>query len=163
MTKMKELTSQMPFWLNYATFLLTTRNNADSARALLMRAMQSVPESEHRNLTAKFGALEFTSPNGDTERGRTVFEGLLSTWPKRTELWDMYVDLERSQGGEENVRQLYERMAKMKMKKRRAKFVFKKWLEFEERVGGKGKVDHVTTLATAYVKKLQTEGDPEEE
>jgi rRNA biogenesis protein RRP5 len=162
MTKMKDLTSHMPFWLNYATFLLTTRNKPDGARALLMRAMQSVPESEHRSLTAKFGALEFTSPHGDTERGRTVFEGLLSTWPKRTELWDMYIDLERSHGGEENVRQLYERMAKTKMKKRRAKFVFKKWLEFEQRVGGKGKVDHVTALATAYVTKLQTEVDDEE-
>lgn len=162
MTKMKDLTSRIPFWLNYATFLLTTRNSPDAARALLMRAMQSVPEAEHRNMTAKFGALEFTSPNGDTERGRTVFEGLLSTWPRRTELWDMYIDLEKSHGTDDNVRQLYERMAKTKMKRRRARFVFKKWMEFEDKVGGKTQVDHVTNLATAYVQKLQGEEDQDE-
>ena len=161
MTHMKETTSQTAFWMNYATFLLTTRNKADSARALLMRAMQSVDESNHRTLTAKFGALEFTSPNGETERGRTVFEGLLSTWPKRTDLWDMYVDLERSHGGQDNVRQLYERMSKMKMKKRRARFVFKKWLEFEESVGKPADVDRVKALAADYVKKLQDADDEE--
>jgi rRNA biogenesis protein RRP5 len=155
MTHIKTLTPNPSFWLNYATFFMTTANKPDAARALLMRATQSVGLADHRALTAKFGALEFRSPNGDAERGRTVFEGLLSAYPRRFDLWDMYVDLEKSHGNQLNARKLYERMAKTKMKKQRAKFVFKKWLEFEEFAGQLEGMETVKGLAAEYVKKLQ--------
>ncbi|KAF2667132.1 nucleic acid-binding protein [Microthyrium microscopicum] len=162
MTHMKDITAQIPFWLNYATFLLTTLNKSDAARGLLMRAMQSVPSDDHYMLTAKFGALEFTSTNGDTERGRTVLEGLLSTFPKKLDLWDMYVDLEKAHGSVDKVKHLYDRMAKSKMKKRRAKFVFGKWLEYEEKNGNKGDQERVKALAAAYVQKLKKAEEDEE-
>ena|ERR1700753_3031172 len=161
MTKLKDLTSKPTFWLNYATFLLTTLNHPTDARALLLRATQSVPSYEHRLLTAKFAALEFTSPNGDAERGRTVFEGLLSTWPKRYDLWDMYVDLERGHGVAENVRRLYERMAGSRMKKRRAIFVFKKWLEWETKEGTEVDKEKVKEMAAEYARKLKERDEDE--
>jgi rRNA biogenesis protein RRP5 len=160
MTKLKDLTSKPTFWLNYATFLLTTLNRPNDARALLLRATQSVPAHDHRLLTAKFGALEFSSPHGDAERGRTVFEGLLSAWPRRHDLWDMYVDLERGHGRAENVRGLYERMAGARMKKRRAMFVFKRWLEWEEKIGTEK--ERVKGLAAEYARKLKEREDDEE-
>jgi rRNA biogenesis protein RRP5 len=165
MTKLKSLTAQSSFWLNYATFLMTTQNQPVAARALLLRATKSVPESEHRTLTAKFGALEFSSPNGDAERGRTVFEGLLGAYPKRWEIWDMYVDLERGRGkeGEERVRGLYERMAGMKMKKRRAMFVFKRWLQWEEGLENEEGVSKVKDIAAEYARKLKERQDEDEE
>lgn len=159
MTQLKPLSSTIPFWLNYATFLLTTRNDAPAAHALLLRATQSVPADLHRQLTAKFGALEYTSPNGDIERGRTVFEGLVDAWPKRGDLWDTYVDLERAKGEEEYVRGLFERMAKAKMKKKRARWVFKRWLEFEEGVGGDS--ERVKRLAAEWVTKAEKEEEVE--
>ncbi|KAF2453144.1 hypothetical protein BDY21DRAFT_374961 [Lineolata rhizophorae] len=138
MTKRKELSVSPSFWLNYATFLLSTLNEPARARALLQRAAQSVPKDKHRLLTSKFGALEFQSPNGDPERGRTIFEGLLDAWPKRGDLWDMFVDLEIARGGDQdNVRRLFERMTSGKMKKKRAAYTFKRWLKWEEKVGGK--------------------------
>ena len=162
MTKMKELTSQTAFWLNYATFLMTTTNKPNDARALLMRATQSVEQSQHRMLTTKFGALEFQSPNGDPERGRTIFEGLLSAWPKRHDLWDMFIDLEKSQGNQANARNLYERMSKINMKKRRARYFFKQWMEFEEHFGQSKDVERVKGIAAEYVRKLEREGEPED-
>lgn len=109
MAKNKSFTPDPALWLSYATFLLTTLAPASPqrARALLARATQSVPSSQHRYLTQKFAALEFKS--GDPERGRTIFEGLVTTWPKKWDVWDVYVDLERSHGSEENVRALFER------------------------------------------------------
>jgi rRNA biogenesis protein RRP5 len=162
MTKIKDLTSQSAFWLNYGTFLMTTTNKPNDARALLMRATQSVEESQHRTLTSKFGALEFQSPNGDPERGRTVFEGLLSAWPRRGDLWDMFVDLEKSHGSEQNARNLYERMSKSKMKKRRARYVFKSWLDFEQVAGQSKDLERVQGLAAEYVKRLEREGQTED-
>ncbi|KAK7606945.1 hypothetical protein BKA81DRAFT_367534 [Phyllosticta paracitricarpa] len=174
MSKNKSLTPNPAFWLNYATFLLTTLNEPARARALLPRALQSIPpKPQHaRHLTAKFAALEFQSPHGDAERGRTVFEGLLSTYPKRWDLWDMFVDLEKSlikqakgQGAKENVSKLYERMAGMKMKAKRARFVFRKWAEWEEKEGGKKSQERVRALAEEYAEKLRKakEGGDEDE
>jgi rRNA biogenesis protein RRP5 len=168
MTKNKSLTSLPTFWLNYATFLLTTLNQPTAARALLQRATQSLHTSHHRLITSKFALLEFHSPNGDPERGRTVFEGLISTWPKRGDLWDMWVDAEmrllqegREAGGIASVRGLFERMVEGKMKPRRAKFVFKRWMEWEEKLGDKGQKEKVVGLAREWVEKHAQEKEIE--
>lgn len=161
-------------WLNYATFLLNNLIAKSRARALLPRALQSIQPNEHRLLTAKFAALEFHSQFGDTERGRTIFEGLVSEWPKWSSGWDMWVDLERGRISHEEsddgkdeardkARKLYERMADGKMKKRRARFVFKRWLEFEEAEGSEKQVERVTALATEYVERLQAKGEEDAE
>ena len=137
MTKNKTFTSTPSLWLSYASFLMSTLSPPSPARArnLLQRATQSVPSTEHRYLTTKFAALEFKLENGDPERGRTIFEGLVSTYPKKGDVWDVYLSLETAHGGEENARALFERMSKLKMKKKRAKGFFKKWVEWEESVG----------------------------
>ncbi|KAL1645997.1 rRNA biogenesis protein rrp5 [Diplodia intermedia] len=162
MTKNKSITPNPSFWLNYATFAMTTQAQPDRARALLARATQSVPAHHHRHLAAKFGALEFTSPHGDPERGRTVFEGLLATFPKRWDLWDMLVDLERSRGEKEAVRALYERMAHARMKARRARFVFRRWADWEEVNGDAKARERVEALAREYAERLREAKGAEE-
>lgn len=142
MTKTKSFTPDPALWLSYATFLLTTLTppSPTRARALLPRATQSVPASQHRYLTQKFAALEFK--HGDPERGRTLFEGLVAAWPKKWDVWDVYVSLEQSHGTEEGVRALFERMSKAGGKKRRGEVVFRRWKEWEKGVGGDvGRVD----------------------
>lgn len=167
MVTTKAFRASPAMWLNFATFLFSKTNEAPRARNLLSRALQSVPSNEHRALTAKFASLEFKTPHGDPERGRTVFEGLLAEWPKWSQGWDMFVDLEsglvksteKSGGDEQQIRQLFERMSAQKMKKRRARFVFKRWLEFEEGLGKKGQVEVVKAKAAAFVEGLKDEGD----
>ena len=39
----------------------------------------------------KFAQLEFKF--GEPERGRTVFESVLSNYPKRVDLWSIYIDM----------------------------------------------------------------------
>lgn len=147
MTKNKSFTPDPHFWLSYATFLIDVLSTPSPtrARSLLQRATQSVPSSQHRYLTQKFAALEFKSPNGDAERGRTIFEGLVSTWPNKGDVWDVYVSLEMSHGSEENVRALFERMSKVGKSKRKAA-VFKKWGEWEGSVGNKKGVERVKAM-----------------
>lgn len=160
-------------WMNYATFLMRTMDAPARARGLLSKALQSVPSREHRQLTANFAGLEFRSDNGDAERGRTIFEGLTDEWPKWTSGWDMWLNIEKSriasaQGEEakkearEKTRVLFERIAAQKMKKRRAKMVFKQWLEFEEQEGTEKHVSAVKQAAEEYVQKLQARGGDED-
>lgn len=173
-TALKKKISPTPkFFLNYATFLFDTMAAPERGRALLPRALQSLPSHAHVETTSKFGQLEFRSPNGDIERGRTVFEGLLSSFPKRVDLWNILLDLEIKTGDAEQVRRLFERVlgtremkkgaaaagdTGKKLRPKQAKFFFKKWLDFEEKLaaGGKEKmVEEVKAKAAEYVKSLQ--------
>lgn len=141
-------------YLNYANFLVTTLGAADRARALLPRAMQSLPSHTHLALTSKFAQLEFTSSNGDPERGRTIFETLLAQWPKRLDLWNVLLDLEIKRGDGEVIRRLFERVTGSgpSLKPRKAKFFFKKWLEYEGKEGDGKSQERVKALAADYVR-----------
>jgi rRNA biogenesis protein RRP5 len=161
MAKTRSFTPDPQFWLSYAAFLMSTLQPPSPARArlLLPRAMQSVPESEHRYLTSKFAALEYKSPNGDAGRGQTIFEGLVAAWPKKGDVWDMYLALEISHGGEENVRGLFKRMTEGNLKKRRGETLFRKWREWEETMGNAKGAERVAALESAWVERRDGEGD----
>lgn len=177
----KKISTQSPkFFLNYASFLFDTIAAPDRARGLLARALQSLPAHTHVETTSKFGQLEFRSANGDIERGRTVFEGLLSSFPKRIDLWNVLIDLEMKAGDAEQVRRLFERVLGLQHRKgsvtvdpskqvkpKQARFLFKKWLAFEEKLataeGGDEKmVEETKARAAAYVKSLRKEEEDEE-
>ncbi|KAF1815188.1 nucleic acid-binding protein [Eremomyces bilateralis CBS 781.70] len=163
MVKNKSISPDPTFWINYATFVMSTLNQPDRARALLQRATQSVPSDLHRQLTMKFAALEFQSRNGNAERGRTVFEGLVDTWPKKWDIWDVWMSLEKSKKESEHVRALYGRMSERKMKKKRAKSFFKQWFDWEESFGSEQGLEDVKKRAAAYVEKMQEDKDKMEE
>ena len=52
------------------------------------------------NLISKFGMLEFK--HGQPENGRTMFEGIVSNYPKRMDIWAIYMDMEVKYGGADN-------------------------------------------------------------
>lgn len=163
MMTIKSFKADAKLWVKYATFLFEYLNAPDRARALLDRALLSVPDSKKKDLIREFAQLEYKCRNGDPERGATIFEGLTASYPKSSDLWDVQIELERRQGATDKVRQLFERMAELKMKKKRARDVFKRWLEFEEGEGegGEARVDHVKLKASEYVQRYQKddEGD----
>jgi rRNA biogenesis protein RRP5 len=181
-TALKKKISPTPkFFLNYATFLFDIMAVPERGRALLPRALQSLPAHAHVEVTSRFGQLEFRSANGDVERGRTVFEGLLSSFPKRIDLWNVLLDLEIKGGDSDQVRRLFERVlgissttasgkkgksaeipddGKKKLKSKQARFFFKKWLAFEEKLGGmeggnEKMLEEVKARAVEYVKTLK--------
>ncbi|KAE9372351.1 nucleic acid-binding protein [Stipitochalara longipes BDJ] len=148
--------SQSPtVWYNYAHFLHTTKASPDRARALLARATQSLPSHTHLNLTLKFAALEFHSSLGSPERGRTMFEGLLSTFPKRLDIWNQLLDLEIQQGDQEIIRGVFERVMKTKgLKPKGAKSWFRRWSEWEEKHGDKKSQEKVKAKAEEWVRAM---------
>lgn len=135
-------------WMNYAHFLHVTRSEPARARALLPRATQQLGGAHGQTIVSRFAALEFHSPNGEPERGRTMFAGLLDAWPKKGDLWNQLLDLEMGAEGAEAdptaVRDVFERRTKVKaLKPQQAEKWFRRWTAFEEKLdpkGGKGKV-----------------------
>jgi len=108
-------------------------------------------------LTSKFAQLEFRSQHGDPERGRTIFEGLLSTFPKRLDLWNVLLDLEIKHGEKDQARRLFGRVTSGKLKSKKARYFFKRWLEFEEKEGNAKSVENVKARAAEYVRQQEME------
>jgi rRNA biogenesis protein RRP5 len=114
--------------------------------------MQSLPSHAHIAITSKFAQLEFKSPNGDAERGRTLFEGMLSQWPKRWDLWNVLLDMEIRAGDADQIRRLFERIiAGRGLKPKKAKWFFKRWLQWEDKMGDAKAVEKVKARAAAFV------------
>ena len=61
----------------------------------------------------KFAQMEFKI--GDAERGRTIFSGIIDTYPKRLYLLSVYIDQEAKIGNTAAVEQLFERGLEQKL------------------------------------------------
>lgn len=183
----KKFGAQAPqIWINYAHFLHHSLQDAERARALLPRAMQMLDKHAHVNLMARVAALEFRSPVGSQERGRTVFESLLAKTPKKFDLWDQLLDLETSvyaaektkkaeKGGKSAkasktnasvVRDVFERGTKVSgIKPRRAKTWFQRWAKWEEQHGDTKSREKVSARAkewAAEAEKRKVDAEAEE-
>ena len=148
----KKFSASPEVWLRYANLLHNSMSLPSKARELLPRALQALPTHKHIETTSKFAQLEFRSSTGEAERGRTMFEGLLSAFPKRVDLWNVYLDQEIALGAADQVRGIFTRITAMRLKPRTAKYFFKRWLEFEEKFGGARGVDSVKARASEFVK-----------
>ncbi|KAI1268533.1 nucleic acid-binding protein [Xylariaceae sp. FL1019] len=166
---MKKFGGKSPeVWYNYAHWLHAVQNEPDRARALLPRATQALPEHARLPLMTKVATLEYTSPNGSAERGRTMFEGLISTFPKRFDLWSQLLDHEDGPNADKGViRDVFERATKVKgLKARAAKKWFKRWADWEERNGDAKSQEKVKAKASQWVRtraeSQQVEGEDED-
>ena len=90
---------------------------------------------------------------GDAERGRTMFEGILRNYPKRTDIWSVYIDQEIKQGITERIRALFERATHLDLNARSMKFLFKRYLEFERSQGNAERMTYVKSRAMEYVER----------
>lgn len=138
-------------WSAYQLFKLRS-GDEKSAKDLLSRSMQSLSRHKHVYVIEKFalGEFEFGSP----DRARVVFEELVSSYPKRTDLWHVYVDKEIKMGNYDQARQLFERMITTKTSTHNMKTIFKKYLAFETNHGTPQTQDSVRQKARDYVTKM---------
>ncbi|KAK5981258.1 hypothetical protein GCK32_004716 [Trichostrongylus colubriformis] len=119
-------------WTLYGEHLMKT-SRADLARDLMKRALTSVPKQRHVPLISRFAQMEFR--NGDVERGRTLFESLVTAYPKKTDVWLVYADFCLKHSGIEMARQVLERACALKLSMHKLRPLFRKWMEAEQRFG----------------------------
>lgn len=68
---------------------------------------------------SKFAQLEYKL--GDPERGKTIFEGIIDSHPKRWDSWSIYLDMEATQGDIASLRNIFDRVLALKMTSHKAK------------------------------------------
>uniref|UniRef100_A0A3Q2R2R5 Protein RRP5 homolog n=1 Tax=Fundulus heteroclitus TaxID=8078 RepID=A0A3Q2R2R5_FUNHE len=135
-------------WLSYGSFLLQ-QGQGDAASALLQRALNSLPPKESVDVITKFAQLEFRF--GDAEKGRNMFDKVLTTYPKRTDLWSVFIDLMVKHGSQKEVRALFDRVIHLSVSVKKIKFFFKRYLEYEKKHGTPQSVQAVKEKAMEFV------------
>ena len=148
---LKKYKQSKSVWIAYQRFVLN-QGKTDAAKELLSRSLQSLEKHKHIEVITKFAFCEYDL--GAFERGRYLFEELIGSYPKRTDLWHIYVDREIKCGHYAYARQLFERMIASKMSVKNIKTIFKKYLEFEKLHGTEESQDLVKQKARDYVSSI---------
>ncbi|KAG8367979.1 hypothetical protein BUALT_Bualt16G0128900 [Buddleja alternifolia] len=134
-------------WLRRIQSLLT--RNSDGVQSVVNRALLSLPKHKHIKFISQTAILEFKC--GVPDRGRSLFEGMLREYPKRTDLWSIYLDQEIRIGDADVIRALFERAISLSLPPKKMKFLFKKYLEYEKSIGDEERIESVKKKAMDYV------------
>ncbi|KZT35635.1 nucleic acid-binding protein [Sistotremastrum suecicum HHB10207 ss-3] len=146
----KKFSKSSKAWTLFAEYYLRN-GQAESARALLPRSLQSLEARKHLKTISKFAQLEYKL--GDSERGKTIFEGIVDSHPKRWDLWSVYIDMEAVTQNIQGIRNIFDRVLALKMSSHKAKAFFKKWLELERRLGNEEGAEAVKAKAIEWTKR----------
>ncbi|OSC99437.1 hypothetical protein PYCCODRAFT_1438226 [Trametes coccinea BRFM310] len=152
----KKFSQSSKVWTLFAEHYLR-RGMVEEARKLLPRSLQSLEKRKHLKTICKFAQLEYKL--GDPERGKTIFEGIVDSHPKRWDMWSIYIDMEAGQGDIMSLRNLFNRVLALKMTSHKAKSFFKKWLELERRLGDEEGQAAVKAKAIEWTQRAA--GNPE--
>ncbi|XP_022966127.1 rRNA biogenesis protein RRP5 [Cucurbita maxima] len=134
-------------WLKRMQSLL--KKGQDEVQSVVNRALLSLPRRKHIKFISQTAILEFKC--GVADRGRSMFEGILREYPKRTDLWSVYLDQEIRLGDADMIRALFERAISLSLAPKKMKFLFKKYLEYEKSVGDEERIESVKQKALEYV------------
>merc|ERR1712098_736986 len=135
-------------WIRYGLF--NYRNSRhEEGRFVFKRSLQNLESRDAADISAKFAQIEFRY--GDPERGKTMYEKLVTTHPKRIDLWSSYADQLTRIGDVAAARALYQRIATLGLQAKKMKTLFGKWLEFEKVHGTEEQQSEVRRSALSYL------------
>ncbi|XP_073827184.1 ribosomal RNA Processing 5 [Musca autumnalis] len=123
----------------------------ERAQQLLHKALACLPERDHVNTIVMFANLNHK--HGENEMAQTLLDQVVTSYPKRVDVWSQYVDMLVKAELIDSARNILERAIVQKIPLRKMRTIFKKYLEFEERFGNDANVQRVKQLAMEYVKK----------
>jgi rRNA biogenesis protein RRP5 len=138
-------------WINFGSFYMRT-HQCDQARNLLQRCSQVLTKKEYVYIVTRYADMEYRY--GDPDRGRNMFETLLSNFPKRTDIWLVYIDKLLKSGNVEGARWVCERAVTLRLAPRKIRILFKKYIEVERRFGTANTVEAVQKKAVQYVQEV---------
>ncbi|XP_026418043.1 rRNA biogenesis protein RRP5-like isoform X1 [Papaver somniferum] len=134
-------------WLRRVQNLLS--QGKDGIQGIVKRALLCLPRHKHIKFISQCAILEFKC--GVPDRGRSMFEEMLREYPKRLDLWSVYLDQEIRIGDVDLIRALFERATSLSLPAKKMKFLFKKYLEYEKSCGDEERVEYVKEKAMEFV------------
>jgi rRNA biogenesis protein RRP5 len=154
-TMLKKFKQNKTVWINFGLYYMKN-NRLESARKLMQRSLTCLEKRDHIEVISKFAQMEFKF--GDPEHGKTLFENILSNFPKRVDLWSVYIDMmckyvlkNDNKESEDSVRNIFERVITLKLAAKKMKFIFKRYIEFESQYNNEDRIDRIKQKALEYV------------
>ena len=135
----KDYFNDLEIWKKYIEFLFEINNLKDvkinceiiEPKEGLNKSMQVLAKKSHLDIMCWYGQLLYRFNNN--EEARNMFDNILKNFPKRKDIWFVYIDKEIKFGKNiEKVRQIFDRMFEIKFKINDLKSIMKKFLEFEK-------------------------------
>ncbi|XP_051472658.1 protein RRP5 homolog isoform X1 [Apus apus] len=155
-TMLKRFRQEKSVWLKYASFLLK-QGQTEATHRLLERALKALPTKEHVDVISRFAQLEFRF--GDPQHAKALFESTLNSYPKRTDIWSIYMDIMIKHGSQKEVRDIFERVIHLSLAPKKMKFFFKRYLDYEKKFGTTESVLAVKRAALEYVETKSSLAD----
>ncbi|KAJ8448113.1 hypothetical protein Cgig2_031837 [Carnegiea gigantea] len=143
----KKFKNSSEVWQRRIQWLL--KQKPEEIDNVMRRALLCLPQYEHIKFLSQVAILEFKS--GVPDRGRSIFEKMLREYPKRIDLWSVYLDQEIRLGDADLIRALFERGTSLTLPAKRMKSLFKKYLSYEKSRGDGEQIEHVKQKAKEYV------------
>ena len=140
-------------YLNCCYMLLPKEKGSEKSSEVLKQAMMLVPSNSKVRLLSGYGVILYKYDSYD--KGRTIFEDLLSKYPKKIDIWYIYIDQESKLNNLQYVRSLYTRLIEVKLNIVKIRNIFKRWISFEEEKGDEDHVAFVENKVQEYIQKLQ--------
>ncbi|CAG9771962.1 unnamed protein product [Ceutorhynchus assimilis] len=124
------------------------------ARNCKDRALKSILDKKTQmNIIVRFAILEFK--HGEPDQGSAIFETILTSDPKKINIWSTYVDQLVKKERLDEARQVLERAVCQRLPLKSMKSLFMKFRKFEEVHGTPASVDGVKQRAQEYVNKFE--------
>lgn len=149
----RKFPEEAQLWVDWAQHRFKT-GDAAGGRELLKTALAALPRREHVATIQQFALLEYRSKGGSVERGRTLFDGIVASYPKRVDVWSVYADQEVSSGDTEGARRVLQRAVASRRSSKKMKFLFKKFAAFEAEHGDEEQQAEVRRAALEYVNSV---------
>ncbi|KAL5273952.1 PDCD11 family protein [Megaselia abdita] len=122
----------------------------NKAKQLLNKSLASLPVREHVNVTVIFANLN--NKFGDKETAHALMEQIITSYPKRVDVWSQYIDMLLKDEQIDSARNTLERAVTQKIPIKKMKTILKKFLNFEEKYGDEEKVGKVKAIAEEILK-----------
>ncbi|VEN41077.1 unnamed protein product [Callosobruchus maculatus] len=145
----KKHKAEPKMWLEVAkTYYLI--NKFKEARNMKEAAVKSILDKKTQmEIIVRFAILEFK--HGEEEHGAAIFETILSSEPRKVNIWTTYVDQLVKKGKIDQARRVLERSICQKLPLKSMKTLFLKFRTFEEQHGTEEAVEAVKIKAKEYV------------
>ncbi|XP_065088684.1 protein RRP5 homolog [Ochlerotatus camptorhynchus] len=118
-------------------------------KPLLSKALKSLENKEHIPLIVKFAFLY--NRNSERDEAHILFEQIITSYPKRTDIWSQYVDMLVKDGLIDVARQTLDRAIAQRLPMKNMKTLYTKYVAFEEKHGDRAAVKRIKQAAADYV------------
>eukprot|EP00754_Rhynchopus_humris_P024899 Rhum_TRINITY_DN14920_c10_g2::Rhum_TRINITY_DN14920_c10_g2_i1::g.127637::m.127637/K14792/RRP5, PDCD11; rRNA biogenesis protein RRP5 len=152
-------------WVEYIEYLIQ-KGSQDDLQKLQKRILNNhaLSDKQHVEILIKTGCLQYRQ--GSIDKGRTVFEGLIVKYPKRTDIWSVYLDMELvvlpRLSDPTRIRNVYDRITSVNLSSKKMQYFLTRYMGFEKDHGTPERVAYVKQRAVDFVNAKLGDDDAEE-